>query len=236
MAHVLSIIIPVYNEADTVEHILTAVSSAPLPEQWEKEVIIINDGSTDQTANILNLYSKKYTIIHREKNGGKGAALKDGLRLARGQYVLIQDADLEYDPNDYHKLITAITLGDTNVVFGSRVLGRNNVSYSQVYYYGGLWVTKLFNRLFKTRLTDLATCYKVFPQQYCDQLAQLPSDDFTFDVVELTHFLLRHESILEIPISYNSRPAREGKKMNLTHGIRCAKKILELYIRKPSHV
>jgi glycosyltransferase involved in cell wall biosynthesis len=227
----LSIIIPVYNEADAVDSLLSRVVSAPLPHGWEKQIVIINDGSTDGTGQAIDRYIGHAEVVHRQANGGKGAAVKDGLRLAKGEYVLIQDADLEYDPYDYGKLLAPIIDNGHEVVFGSRVLGQNNVSYSRIFFHGGVMLTKVFNVFFKTSLTDLATCYKVFPKRFCEDLVTLPSNDFTFDVVELSHHLAQHTPIIEVPISYQARSKGAGKKLSFKHGIRCFNKILSLYAK-----
>jgi dolichol-phosphate mannosyltransferase len=230
--HLLSVIIPAYNEQDSIELIIEKVSNVSLGDGWAREIIIVNDKSTDKTAEILSKYEKIHTVINRPTNGGKGSALRDGLRVAKGDYVLIQDADSEYDPEDYKKLLAPINEGQSNVVFGSRALGASNVSYSRVYYYGGLMLTKVFNFCFHTHLTDLATCYKVFPKKYVGEIIAQPSNDFTFDVVELSYVLASNERIIEVPISYNARSLKEGKKLNITHGVKCFLKIMKLYFKK----
>ena len=185
----LSIIIPVYNERATIQEILDKVASAPIPAGWEREVIVIDDGSTDGTREILKKIGNTAKVIYREENGGKGAALKDGFKAVTGDYVLIQDADAEYDPADYPALLKPIIEGKSQIVFGSRTLSHNLVPLNRIYFYGGLLVTKIFNLLFRTKLTDLATCYKVFPIEYAKKMVDMyDSDDFVFDVVEISQF------------------------------------------------
>ncbi len=217
----LSIIIPVYNEVLTITKLLSRVSGIVLPNQIEKEIIIVDDGSTDGTKEMLKNVSRKFKVISREINGGKGAALKSGFKAATGEYLLIQDADLEYNPNDYPKLLEPVLSGEAEVVFGSRTMLQNNVPLSQIYFYGGLMLTKVFNSLFRSRLTDLATCYKLFPTHFVTEIEFLPANDFVFDVVELSHFLVRNSRLVEVPITYQARALSQGKKLNWRHGWRC---------------
>ncbi|MBI2100525.1 MAG: glycosyltransferase [Candidatus Vogelbacteria bacterium] len=217
----LSIIIPVYNEVTTIEKLLNQVLSVDLPLGIDKEIIIVDDGSTDGTRQVLSKFSNTCRLIFRKENSGKGMALKDGFKAASGDYLLIQDADLEYDPNDYQVLLRPILAGEAETVFGSRTLLRNNVPVGQVYFYGGLLLTRFFNFLFGSRLTDLATCYKLFPSHFVTELEFLPANDFVFDVVQLSHLLVRHSKVLEVPITYRARDLSQGKKLNWRHGWRC---------------
>ncbi|MEK7646093.1 MAG: glycosyltransferase [Patescibacteria group bacterium] len=226
----LSVIIPVFNERKTVEATLKKVLTVVLPQGWSREVIVVDDGSTDGSRGVIARYTDKVKAVFRAENGGKAAALRDGLSVATGDFVLIQDADLEYDPEDYGALLKPIIEGKTKVVFGSRVLSENAVPFSQIYFYGGLLVTKIFNLVFRSRITDIATCYKVFPKEAIPKLLTLTSSGFIFDVIDLTYFLLKtYGTILEIPISYHSRKKEEGKKMNWRHGVRCLRHIFFLW-------
>jgi dolichol-phosphate mannosyltransferase len=218
----LSIIIPCFNEVQSIFEVFRRVEAAPLPDGWTKEIIIVDDGSDEATKRELARIGQGKsapTIIYRTRNGGKGAAVKDGLRAASGAYVIVQDADLEYDPNDYMALLAPIVAGEASVVFGSRVLKDNNVPYNFAYFYGGLLVTKLFNFAFRTKLSDIATCYKVFPGKLIPQLVLSSHDDFVFDAVDLTLACIRSGPIREVPISYSARTKRSGKKLNWIHGI-----------------
>jgi glycosyltransferase involved in cell wall biosynthesis len=229
----LSIVVPVYNERGTIRDILFRIEKAALPVGWTKEIIVVDDGSTDGTREALTEYKEPFKVIFAARNGGKGAALKLGFKAASGDYIIVQDADSEYDPGEYGALLQPIVEGRAEVVFGSRVLGRNKVPLSRVYFYGGLLVTKIYNMFMGTRLTDVATCYKVFPRKYLPELIAQPSNDFVYDVIEMTYVLGRHERILEVPVSYASRAHAEGKKINWKHGVRCFARILSLSAERP---
>lgn len=214
----LSVVIPCYNEAASIAELIRRVKNAPLPSGWQKEIIVVDDGSRDETKSVLRGL-ENVTLLYRLRNGGKGAAVKDGLKAARGEYIIIQDADLEYDPAEYMKLLAPIIEGRADSVFGSRSMQQNNVPYSSIYFHGGQLVTRMFNILFFTRLSDIFTCYKVFPRAYVRELLQSSHDDFVFDAVDLTLVLIRSGRAVEIPISYAARTKQSGKKLNWVHGI-----------------
>ena len=220
MTTTLSIIVPCYNESATLERVVDTLEHVSLPSGWGRELIVIDDGSRDGTAELLQKFEAEGRIraFFHTQNEGKGAAVKTGLRAATGEYILIQDADAEYDPHDIPRLIEALKEGDS--VFGSRNLGTNNVPYNAVYFYGGLFVTKLFNFLFRTRFTDIASCYKLFPRRFVPALLASDHDDFVFDAVHLTLTLSRGGTIAEVPISYKARLRREGKKLNTLHAVK----------------
>ena len=231
MKNLLSIVIPVFNEENFIEKTIEIVSKISLPEGWSRELIIVDDGSTDKTGQIVDKYKNTHTVIHREKNGGKGVALRDGFKRAKGDYLIIQDADLEYDPNDYFKLLNQIIEKKGDIVFGSRILGKNNVPYSRIYFHGGIFLTKIFNLFFGTKLTDVSTCYKVFHRKYLDEIMKHSSNDFVFDFSELTHSLVIKGLVIEVPISYNPRSSKAGKKLKIKHGIRILGSLLKLYLK-----
>ncbi len=218
----LTIIIPCFNEAEPIEAVVVRVLAAQLPDPWERELIIVDDGSAQATKEALERVRSAghpVQIHHRESNGGKGAAVKDGLRRATGDYVLIQDADLEYDPNDYSHLLAELSDVEPVSVFGTRSNSNNNVPYSRIYFYGGLLVTHIYNLLFRAHLTDIATCYKVFSITHVPALLKSSHDDFVFDAVDLTHTLVQAGPIVEVPITYTARSKKTGKKMNWKHGL-----------------
>lgn len=226
----LSIIIPCYNEPETIGEIVRRVFAMTLPSGWEREVIVVDDGSDAQTVRALGAAQHAYPGLHlitRPKNGGKGAALKDGFKVATGDYLVVQDADLEYDPADIPKLLAPIIAGEASVVFGSRQITHNNVPGRFYYYWGGRLVNAFFNFCFGTHLSDLTTCYKLFPRALVPALVEQPSNDFVFDAVEFSRVLAR-EPIAEVSIHYHARDAAHGKKLKARDGIRCLTRILTL--------
>ncbi|OGF62455.1 hypothetical protein A2926_01870 [Candidatus Giovannonibacteria bacterium RIFCSPLOWO2_01_FULL_44_40] len=231
----LSIIIPAYNEENTILEILRRIEVVDLGD-INKEIIIIDDGSTDGTRDILRgpEQSDKYKIFYQKKNCGKGAALRRGFKEATGDFIVIQDADLEYDPADLPIMLAPILNGRASIVFGSRALRKNNVPFSAIYFYGGILLSKIFNILFGTKLTDIATCYKLFPRKFVPQLMHLATNNFVFDVVEITYSLSGLGNIVEVPISYKARSKKSGKKMSALHGIKCLFTMLR--IKLSSHV
>ncbi len=223
----ISILVPVYNEKDTIVEIIERINSVTLP-QWEKEIIVIDDESTDGTREILKKIEGEYdiTALYGEKNLGKGSALKHGLSFANGDWILIQDADLEYSPNNYMALLAPIEKGEAEVVFGSRFLGKNGKN-SLLYTIGNYVATFMFNRIYRTHLTDLATCYKVFPSRIIHNLLPLDDNDFVFDVIRLTEEIVKEKiPIKEVPISYTPRWYAKGKKLTFSHGIKIIKTLL----------
>lgn len=221
----LSIIIPVYNERNTITTIIRAVEQSPLP-GIEKEIIVVDDCSVDGTRTVLKEFENRHRIVYHAHNQGKGGAIKTGFQHVTGDYVLIQDADLEYDPNDYATLMQPILEKRSSVVFGSRTLQKNNVPFSAVYFYGGLFVSKIFNNLFGSKLSDIATCYKVFPARFIPHFGNFQKNDFVFDVVNITYVLHKNADIVEVPIHYHARTRKFGKKLNWRHGVRC---VLEMF-------
>lgn len=211
----LSVIIPVYNEAGTVGELLARVRAVPI----EKEIICVDDCSADGTADILleeaRLPGTKF--LRHPQNMGKGAAVRTGLKEAKGDVVIIQDADLEYYPEDYPKLLKPILDGQTKVVYGSRFLGvreRMGLSFN----IGNRLVTFLANLLYGTKLTDMETCYKVFTSEVAQRI-NLVSPRWGFDP-EITAKILRMGyNIVEVPISYRGRPPTEGKKIRWRDGL-----------------
>ncbi|MGE3270958.1 MAG: glycosyltransferase family 2 protein [Chloroflexota bacterium] len=208
----LSIIIPCYNERSTVETLLDQVRAVDIGD-IEKEIVIVDDFSTDGTREILKEQAKRGDVqLHfLAHNQGKGAACREGLKHATGDILLIQDADLEYDPADYPILLRPILNGRTKVVYGSRFLGEHKAMYFW-HAVGNQLLTLITNILFDTTLTDMETCYKVFTKDIGDRL-RLRSDRWGFDP-EITAKIMRMgHRIYEVPISYTGREHWEGKKI-----------------------
>lgn len=215
----LSIVIPVYNERTTILEVVTRVRAAHMP-GVTKEIIIVDDGSTDGTRDVLKTFSDCQVLL-QEKNQGKGAALRRGFAIATGEWVIVQDADLEYNPDEYQALLSYAQTHDAPVVYGSRRLGkklRDNASTHVIFLWGGLSVTWFTNLLFRTRLTDVPTCYKLFRR---DVLCQLPltCSRFEFCPEVTAEIAKRGIPIAEVPISYTPRSLEEGKKIRLRDGI-----------------
>ncbi len=227
----LSVIIPCFNEEKTILIIIKKVVLSILPTGWEKEIIVIDDGSTDSTRNLLqNLDTKQFNIkiIRKTKNKGKGAALKSGFLEATGDFLVIQDADLEYDPDQFEKLLAPIIEKETNIVFGSRNLEPQPFHLDTLYVHGGIIITKIFNFLFHTRLTDATTCYKIFPSSFIPRLLTIKNNNFSYDLIYLTYALARKNKVVEVPILYNRRTKKDGKKLHWTDGIKVILVLLKL--------
>ncbi len=214
----LSIIIPTYNEKDTILEILAKIEAVNLSAMnCAKEIIIIDDCSTDGTREILRALEGKYKILYHEKNRGKGFALRTGIKAATGDIIIIQDADLEYDPEDYGKLIEPIIKGKEDVVYGSRNLGNNGKS-SLSFYWGGRFLSVLANLLYGIRITDEATCYKVFRADILKNI-NLECERFEFCPEVTAKVAKKGLRIYEVPIRYYPRSIEEGKKINWHDGI-----------------
>jgi len=221
----LSVVIPVWNEKDTVEKIINKVNKVPL----DKEIVVVDDGSTDGTVEKLKaqnskLKNKDLKIIYKEKNEGKGSAVREGFKYVTGDYVIIQDADLEYYPQEYLKLIKALEEEKADVVYGSRFKGEIK-KIMKSHYFGNRMLTTLFNLLYRTSLTDMETCYKLFPGDFVRKV-RIKSKGFGFEP-EVTAKLLREGlKIVEVPITYKGRTFEEGKKISWKHGLRTILAIL----------
>lgn len=229
----LSIIIPVYNEKNTVLEILKLVEKVDL--SLNKEIIIVDDGSIDGTIEILRKLDKsKYKIIFSEKNEGKGSSIKKGLLLATGDIVIIQDADLEYDPQDYLSLLQPILEREADVVFGSRFLG--NKSHRVLYfwhYLGNKFLTFLSNMFTGLNLSDMEVCYKVFRKEVVDSFKNdLKSRRFGIEP-ELTARVARGGwKVYEVGVAYHGRTYSDGKKIGWKDGFSAIWSILRFGIFK----
>ncbi len=218
-AKTLSIIIPVFNEEKTIGRIIQAVERVDLG-NIKKEIIIVDDGSTDQTPALLKNWEQKYAVLRHSRNQGKGAAIKTALPYIHGDYVIIQDADLELDPEDWPLMIKALENERVDAVFGSRNLGDSGRGYFRYYhyYFGGRLLTFLINLFFGAKLTDINTGYKLFKTGVLKSL-DLKSRRFEF-CEEVTIKLLKNGYIIkEVPIHYYPRTFKEGKKTSAKDGL-----------------
>ncbi len=208
---------PMFNEAKTLPLILAKIQQVPI----KKEIIMVDDGSTDGTKRLLRELERQDNIrvIYQNQNRGKGAAIRTAIPLVTGEVTIIQDADLEYDPNDYLKLIEPIKTDNTKVVYGSRFLNKQNKHSYLRYYLGGLTLSLLTNLLYFQKLTDEPTCYKVFDSQLLKSL-NLKCQKFEFCPEVTAKVAKRGIVIKEIPISYFPRSIAEGKKIRWRDGLK----------------
>jgi len=223
MLKTLSIIIPVYNEEAYITRCLENIINTKITD-WEKEIIVINDGSTDKTLSLLQKFkSNKIKIISLPNNLGKGNALKKGIQTAHGDILIIQDADLEYDPNDYLVILNKLSHKNIKVVYGSRILGAkiyHNYNSNIFFLWGGLTLTTIINFLFGIKLTDQPTCYKAWKKELTLELTSYcQSNGFEFEV-EMTAFFAKKNKIYEVPIRYYPRTINHGKKIKLSDFIK----------------
>ncbi|MEM1535109.1 MAG: glycosyltransferase family 2 protein [Candidatus Pacearchaeota archaeon] len=213
----ISIIVPVYNEEKTIKEIIMKLVNVKFP--IEREIIIVNDGSSDKTEEILRelktLKLEKIKIVSYKSNRGKGYAVRAGLKYATGSIIGIQDADLEYDPNEYPKLLEPILKKECKVVYGTRF---NKKSKKNIFYYGNKFLSLITSLLYFSWVSDMETCYKVFRREILDGI-KLNSNGFEFEP-EITAKILKKYKIKEIPINYSPRSKKEGKKIRIRDGIK----------------
>jgi dolichol-phosphate mannosyltransferase len=214
---IVSILIPVYNEGKTIETLLQKVLALQM-DRWEKQIIVINDGSTDETPNILAKYKKDIILITHTKNSGMGKALQSGFTKAIGDIILFQDADLEYDPSDIPQILTKYRNSLTQVVYGSRYANGFTHRYRS-YYAGAKLLTTMVNLFYRTHLTDICTGYKSFRYELLPIISKRYSG-FEFNMELTLSFVSNNIPISEVPISYNPRSFTEGKKISLFVGFR----------------
>jgi glycosyltransferase involved in cell wall biosynthesis len=211
----LSVVMPAYNERDTIDEIIRRVLAVPI----RLELIVVDDCSTDGTRDQLQALQRElgFTLILQPANGGKGAALRTGFARVSGEIVIIQDADLEYSPEEYPSLIELICTGRADVVYGSRFLGRHRV-FLFTHYAGNRVLTLLTNILYNTMLTDMETCFKVMRAEVLRSMT-LESNGFGIEPELTAKIFKRGYRVYEIPITYDGRGYSEGKKITWQDGI-----------------
>jgi len=213
----LSVVVPVFNERNTLVELLRRVRSVDLPDDIEREIVVVDDGSSDGTRDVLNqLSDSTVRVVLHDANQGKGAALRTGFAHATGDYVLVQDADLEYDPHDWPRLLDPVLRGKARVVYGSRFTGeRRNMLL--LHWIGNRFLSLVTNVLYNTTLSDMETCYKLLDRRLLDELT-LRSKRFEIEPELTAKLLKRGVRIYEVPISYAGREYEEGKKITWRDG------------------
>ena len=216
----LSVVIPVYNEKNTIKEIISRVEAV---NDIDKEIVVVDDASTDGTKDILKelqVSNPAIKFFFKDVNSGKGNTLKMGFSQTTGDYVIVQDADLEYVPNDYTKLIRELSEDKVDVVYGSRFSG-NYEDMSSLHYFGNKFLTIITNILFGVLLTDMETCYKLIPGDFVRKV-QIDSDRFDFEPEITAKILKAGLRIKEVPISYKGRSRASGKKITWKDGVGAA--------------
>jgi len=212
----LSVVIPVYNEKKTLNELILRVEAVSI----DKEIIIVDDASTDGTRNLLKKYEERegFEVIYQPKNKGKGAALRAGFKIVKGEVIIIQDADLEYNPKDFHVLLEPIFDKRADVVYGSRFLGGPHRVLFFWHYLANKFLTTLSNMFTNINLTDMETGYKAFRREVIESIS-LKSNRFGFEPEFTMKVAQRKFVIYEVPISYAGRDYSEGKKINWKDGV-----------------
>ena len=224
----LSVVIPVYNEIKYLERVIGRVENAKLPEGVERQIVCVDDCSTDGTRDLLrDLASKRphLRVLYHEQNQGKGAAIRTGLTQAEGDILLIQDADLEYDPSEYPRLLTPILDGRADAVFGSRFIGETHRVLYYWHYLGNQVLTTLSNMFSNLNLTDMECCYKVFRREVIEQIT-LEENRFGIEPELAAKVARLGVRLYEVPVSYSGRTYAEGKKINWKDGVSALRCIL----------
>lgn len=223
----LSIIIPAYNEEKNILEVVSKVKKVDLG-SITKEIIIVDDFSTDGTRKLLSELKDSSKIFFHQKNQGKGAAIRTGLKHATGDIILIQDADLEYNPEEYPKLLKPILENKTQVVYGSRLeaIKKNLKNMYKLHYFGNVFLTLITNLLYGTKITDMETCYKAMKRGVIEKI-NLKAKRFDFEPEITAKILKKGYKIIEVPISFVGRSFEEGKKITWRDGIKAVYYLLK---------
>ena len=214
----LSIIVPAYNEEKTILEVLKRVEKADSL-KLKKEIIVVNDCSKDSTGKILQKVKNRYKVFNHEVNQGKGAAIRTGLQHATGDIIIIQDADMEYDPKEFPKLLKPILDGETDVVYGSRLINMDIKNMYWLHYFGNKSLSLATTIIYGTKITDMETGYKVFRKQVVEGL-QLKARRFDFEPEITAKIIRRGYKIKELPIDFEARSFEEGKKITWRDGVK----------------
>ncbi|HXQ43941.1 MAG TPA: glycosyltransferase family 2 protein [Acidimicrobiales bacterium] len=214
----LSVIVPVFNERNTVAEVVRRMRAVALPHDLALEVVVVDDGSSDGTDKVLAaLEDSTVRVVSHDANAGKGAAIRTGLEAVVGDLVLVQDADLEYDPDDWPRLLDPILKGKAQIVYGSRFTGERKNMFPS-HWLGNRFLTLLTNVLYRSTLSDMETCYKLFDRRVLAGIT-IRSQRFDFEPEITAKVLRRGYRIYEVPISYAGREISEGKKISWRDGI-----------------
>ena len=220
----LSIVVPVYNESETIIEVIGRIKDSVKRQNLNAEIIVVNDGSRDNSAEIIKTIPD-IVFVNKEKNGGKGSAVKAGFAAAKGDIFLIQDADLEYSPDDYTAVIEPIVKGETEVTMGSRFLKEKPVFFGKrkspylTHYIGNRMIIWLTNALYWNNATDYEGCYKAFTARVIRSIP-ISSNGFEYDNELICKILRKRYKIVEVPIEYHPRSYESGKKITWRHGVR----------------
>lgn len=227
----ISIVVPVYNESETIIEVINQIKASVARQKLNAEIIVVNDGSRDNSAEIIKTISD-ILFVNKEKNGGKGSAVKAGFAAATGDIFLIQDADLEYNPDDYSAVVAPIIKGETEVTMGSRFLKEKPIFFGKrkspylTHYIGNRMIIWMTNALYWNNATDYEGCYKAFTARVIRSIP-ISSNGFEYDNELICKILRKRYKIVEVPIDYQPRSYESGKKITWRHGVRMLWAILK---------